>query len=100
MSGFRLPALHRIPSWHDRALCRKYDREDYFTTDADLIESVTTECVDSCPVCDLCLTWALETRDKDAILGGTTPRERKNALKRAHGDPQEAARLITRRRTV
>jgi WhiB family redox-sensing transcriptional regulator len=36
----------------------------------------------SCPVIGDCLTWALDTGDDVAVLGGTTPAERR-AIRRA-----------------
>jgi len=45
-----------------------------------------------CARCDVkadCLTWAIETRDAHAILGGTTPEERTVLIRRMrrHGEP-------------
>ena len=84
-----------IPAWHATAFCRgSSNPDDYFATDRDTIEAVTADCRSSCPVCDLCLAWALDIRDRDAILGGSTPTQRRRALTRAAGDITAAARLI------
>lgn len=45
-----------------------------------------------CPVVDECLEWALDTGDAWAVLGGTTPDERRPML-RARGGPTKPCRI-------
>jgi WhiB family transcriptional regulator, redox-sensing transcriptional regulator len=74
--------------WREEAACAETDPALFFTPPADehetkvgkrdRIRAAKAICA-SCPVIRDCLMWATETDDRDAILGGTTPDERKSS---------------------
>ena len=49
-----------------------------------------------CPVANPCLWDALQARDFEAVRGGTIPRERRTAFKRADDDLAEAYQELKR----
>lgn len=51
-----------------------YPRERYYDT-------ATANCA-GCPVINQCLTYALENREDEGVWGGTTPKQRRNLLRR------------------
>ena len=72
--------------WRLRAACAREDPELFFTPgdnfspkQAELAKAICRQCT----VVDQCLKYALKTDDKFAILGGTTPEERR-AIRQRH----------------
>jgi WhiB family transcriptional regulator, redox-sensing transcriptional regulator len=73
--------------WREEAACAETDPALFFTPPADehekakekvaRIRAAKAICA-GCPVIRDCLAWAIETDDREAILGGTTPAERKS----------------------
>jgi WhiB family redox-sensing transcriptional regulator len=70
--------------WTERALCREIGAELFFVEKGEsyvtgLAKRVCngTKEIAPCPVRESCLTWALEINDQHAVLGGTSPRQRR-----------------------
>lgn len=67
-------------SWMEFANCRTTDPDLFFPGETNKwnLRSVRAafKICSKCPVSAECLTWAVETRDIHAILGGTTPDDR------------------------
>lgn len=89
---------HAGGRWQDDAACATTDPEVFFPTGqgrdrtaaVDVAKAVCAEC----PVRAECLTWALDTGDAYAVLGGTTPEEReviRNAQRRARDRARKRA---------
>lgn len=82
-----LPSLPR-PHWQDDADCLGYPLEAFFgSLDSPLTakeSKFAKEICRSCPVQVDCLATALRDNEDSGIWGGTTPVERKRALRR-HG---------------
>lgn len=71
--------------WATRAACRDADPEIFFNNDglgANPAKKAALRMCAGCPVRMDCLTYALHTGDGWAILGGTTPRQRRDWRKR------------------
>ena len=68
--------------WAAYASCRDADPEQFFSSvEADVADAV--KICRGCPVREECLDWALETRVRYGIWGGTTERERRRMLRRS-----------------
>jgi len=82
--------LQPADTWRDQAACRTGDPELFFPvggTDSFLpqIREAKTICHTRCPVMEICLAWAIETRVTDGIWGGLTADElRPMRCRRAH----------------
>jgi WhiB family transcriptional regulator, redox-sensing transcriptional regulator len=68
------------PPWLGDAACIGEDPDLFFGTDAGKFSGPKTKqaiaiCKD-CPVIKKCLSWALQTGDGFAVLGGMTPQQR------------------------
>lgn len=71
------------PAFMADALCAQTDPETFY--DPSSVDDAKAICA-ACPVRTDCLTWALETRDRFAVLGGMTPAERARPARRVrHG---------------
>jgi WhiB family redox-sensing transcriptional regulator len=68
--------------WAAYAACRQADPEQFFSTDEDDMAAAVRICR-GCPVTNECLEWALETRVRYGIWGGTTERERRRMLRKS-----------------
>jgi len=68
--------------WASYASCRDANPELFFSGDEADMEAATTICR-GCPVAAECLEWALETRVRYGIWGGTTERERRRMLRKS-----------------
>lgn len=66
------------PTFPDDALCTQVDSELFFPdpSDKDTIAAAKAVCA-RCLVRLDCLSWALTSGDEHAVLGGTTPEERR-----------------------
>jgi len=67
--------------WRARAACRDVDPELFFplgTSDANLVQiDAAKQICRTCPVCEPCLRWALDSGDT-GVWGGTTEHERRS----------------------
>ncbi len=82
----KTPDTTRGDDWRDRAACRWQDPELFFAPgdnwNANHLAAAAKAVCRACPVRAICLEEALRGRRDDfAILGGTTPNERR-ALRR------------------
>jgi len=68
--------------WAAYASCRDADAELFFSPHDDDAAAAKTIC-GGCPVAAECLEWALETRVRYGIWGGTTERERRRMLRKS-----------------
>lgn len=69
--------LSYIDSWREAAAC--FDRTDVdFFADNRAATSAALKTCARCPVTDECLSWALETNQRDGVWGGHTPSQRKS----------------------
>lgn len=74
----------RPPDWTDHGLCREHPNPDLWYPDWASLRQTTAAkriCGD-CPVAPQCLAYALDTRNRYGIWGGTTPDERDRILRR------------------
>jgi WhiB family redox-sensing transcriptional regulator len=67
-------------SWRQRGACRGLDPDIFYPLSDDEAGEAKAICA-SCPVRELCLEFALETREADGVWGGTTARERRRLLR-------------------
>jgi WhiB family redox-sensing transcriptional regulator len=68
--------------WAAYAACRDADPEQFFSSaEADMAAAVKI-CL-GCAVREECLDWALDTRVRYGIWGGTTERERRRMARRS-----------------
>jgi WhiB family redox-sensing transcriptional regulator len=84
------------PDWADLAACRDQPTALFFNPDYEdyigghpasrgqraIRERRAKAICHGCPVVQECLEWALERGDGWAVLGGTTPKERKRIIRR------------------
>lgn len=79
--------------WQTKAKCREIGTEAFYPdTRSDPVANAAKRICATCPVVDECLQWALDTGDTWAVLGGTTPDERRPML-RARGGPTRPCRI-------
>jgi WhiB family redox-sensing transcriptional regulator len=68
--------------------CRHADPELFFPAAHDIVGEMRAEKAKSlcagCPVRGQCLAYALETRQKWGVWGGTTQEERQTMIRRTH----------------
>lgn len=82
------PTSRREPDWRDQSACRRED-PDLFAPDGttgkwvEVIEQAKAIC-NRCPVREICLNWALDTRQHSGIWGGLTEDERWNLRRRSN----------------
>lgn len=78
MIGLQVIDLTVTP-WREAASCLEVSGEvTFFPGKEDLGAIVKAKAVCStCPVSDVCLTWAIETNQPDGIWGGHTSKERR-----------------------
>jgi len=73
------PLLEERP-WAVYSACREAEPEIFFaSTRAD--ERAALAVCDACAVADQCLDFAIETRERFGVWGGTNERERRRMLK-------------------
>ncbi len=73
------PVLDERP-WAVFSACREADPSLFFATTRDDERTALVVC-SSCSVREECLHFALETRERFGVWGGTTERERKSLLR-------------------
>jgi len=88
-------------SWRHRAACRDEDPEAFFpvgnTGPALLqIEEAKAVCA-RCPVRNLCLQWAMDTKQLAGVWGGTSEDERQEIWNRDKNRAKKAAERARRR---
>lgn len=69
------------PVWRQKAACRGVDPDIFFPVSDEEADDAKAIC-GQCPVQDLCLEWALSTREKEGVWGGATERERRRIIRR------------------
>jgi WhiB family redox-sensing transcriptional regulator len=67
--------------WAAYAACRDAEPELFFSTSEVDTASAIRIC-QGCPVIEECLDWALDTRVRYGVWGGTTERERRRMLRK------------------
>lgn len=67
--------LAYIDSWREAAACFDRSDVDFFADNRNATSRAIETCT-GCPVSDECLTWALETNQRDGVWGGYTPTQR------------------------
>jgi len=67
-------------TWRQRGACRGLDPDIFYPLD-DTEAGPAKEVCAGCGVRDLCLEFALDTREGEGIWGGTTARERRRILR-------------------
>jgi len=77
---FGAPVLDERP-WAVFSACREADPTLFFAATRDDERSALTVC-STCTVQESCLAFALETRERFGVWGGTTERERRRLLRR------------------
>lgn len=75
------------PSWRDFAACKDFNPEMFFPKRGASTREARAIC-DDCPVKDLCLEYALETRQIAGIWGGCSNRDRASILRQRRRDAQ------------
>lgn len=73
--------MPRSEDWRQDAACRGSDITLFFPTTDDEAGPGKAICA-SCPVRELCLEWALATRQDDGVWGGLTDTERRRLRRR------------------
>lgn len=68
--------------WAAYAACRDADPDAFFPVSEEEAGPAIRVC-NGCPVKDECLDWALDTRVRYGIWGGTTERDRRRLLRRS-----------------
>jgi WhiB family transcriptional regulator, redox-sensing transcriptional regulator len=64
--------------WRTRAACTGIDSEIFYPASEDEAEALEAKAICAiCPVQATCLEYALESREREGIWGGTTERERR-----------------------
>jgi WhiB family redox-sensing transcriptional regulator len=71
----------RDVTWRARAACRDLDTSLFFPDSEADAEPALAVCA-SCPVREMCLEFALSTRQHDGVWGGTTESDRKRIRRR------------------
>ena len=75
------PKDTRPPAWRQKAACRGVDPDIFFPVSDEEAEDAKSICR-MCPVQELCLEWAISTREKEGVWGGATERERRRIIRR------------------
>ena len=73
-----------VTPWREAAACLEVtDQVSFFPDKADIsgIAKAKAICA-TCPVADVCLTWAVASNQSEGIWGGHTPKERRTIRRR------------------
>ncbi|HVL28940.1 MAG TPA: WhiB family transcriptional regulator [Acidimicrobiales bacterium] len=68
-------------AWRDQAACRGLDTDVFFPLTDEEAGEAKAVCA-TCPVRELCLEYALVTRQDDGVWGGLTETERRRLRRR------------------
>lgn len=69
--------LSNMPEWHDRAACKGMSNDLFFPGSGEVNTARAAKQVcKPCPVREVCLEWAIETRQPYGVFGGRTLAER------------------------
>lgn len=71
----------KVPVWRQKAACRGVDPDIFYPVSDEEAEDAKAICR-SCQVQELCLEWALSSREKEGVWGGATERERRRIIRR------------------
>jgi WhiB family transcriptional regulator, redox-sensing transcriptional regulator len=86
---FRVPEAY---DWEQAAACKDMPSELFYPRHYNADLSKAEAACRRCPVRQQCFAAAVETREEHGFWGGTTPRQRKKALRaRSRGDAGGAA---------
>lgn len=82
-----------VTPWREAAACIDVvDEVSFFPDKEDLGAIVRAKAVcSSCPVADICLSWAIETNQSQGIWGGHTTKERRRLRRRWMEETQKAS---------
>jgi WhiB family redox-sensing transcriptional regulator len=82
-----------VTPWREAAACLEVQGEvNFFPDKEDLIAIVQAKAIcSSCPVSDICLTWAIETNQNEGVWGGHTAKERRRLRRRWMDETQKAS---------
>jgi WhiB family transcriptional regulator, redox-sensing transcriptional regulator len=72
-------------TWKTEAACRSMDPEIFFPTDEEGEALALGVCAE-CPVRELCLEYAIRSRETDGVWGGTRARERRRLIRQRRAD--------------
>ncbi len=76
------------PDWQDRAACRSFPLDLFFTAGSSDIARYDQErakaVCETCPVRVECLDWALATEEQFGVWGGLTADERRALTSQSH----------------
>jgi WhiB family transcriptional regulator, redox-sensing transcriptional regulator len=92
MMGRRVIDLTVTP-WREAAACLDAEDEvNFFPKKEDLGAIVKAKAIcATCPVADICLTWAIETNQSEGIWGGHTAKERRKLRRRWMEETKKAS---------
>ncbi|MGI8492632.1 MAG: WhiB family transcriptional regulator [Acidimicrobiales bacterium] len=76
-----MESTKQMTSWRAKAACRGVEPGIFYPVTEEEADDAKAICA-GCTVREACLDWALRTREKDGIWGGSTERERRRMLRR------------------
>lgn len=79
-----LPELLKPPQWVQDALCAETDPDAFYPDKGGSTRAAKLVCA-ACPVRELCLSYALEHRERYGIWGGLSERERRRLMHKQPG---------------
>jgi WhiB family redox-sensing transcriptional regulator len=82
-----------VTPWREAAACLDVEGEvTFFPDKEDLGAIVKAKAIcATCPVADICLTWAIETNQSEGIWGGHTAKERRKLRRRWMEETKKAS---------
>jgi WhiB family redox-sensing transcriptional regulator len=82
-----------VTPWREAAACLDTQAEvSFFPDKEDLVGIVKAKAIcATCPVADVCLSWAFETQQSEGIWGGHTAKERRKLRRRWLEETQKAS---------
>ena len=81
-------------AWREEAACKGLDTGIFFPLSDAEAGPAKLVCA-GCPVRDLCLEWALASRQEDGVWGGMTDNERRRLRRRRRDAARRAAAAAT-----
>jgi WhiB family redox-sensing transcriptional regulator len=68
--------------WRKRAACTGIDSDIFYPASEDEVDAQEAKAICAvCPVSTACLEYALASREREGVWGGTTERERRRILR-------------------